>query len=616
MNAREQLIRRLERQRVFSALDAEIGCLMLQLDPDADPLLGLMAGTASLAIGQGHSCVPLAQVGDILAAATPPGVELPDVAGIETLREALDASPLVGHGDDLPASRRPLQLDAGDRLYINRYHRYECAVAADLRGRLAHRVPEGTWPVESLRRLLQRHFTLDGRAPDWQAVAVLTGLVSPLTVVTGGPGTGKTSTVLWLLAALLEQASAAGGPMPVIRLTAPTGKAAARLGESLRERLQAMDVDPAVREAMPTTASTLHRLLGVRNGSTRFHHDRDFPLGADVVVVDEVSMVDLPLMAKLLDALPATSRLVLLGDRDQLASVEAGNVLAGICRAAGAGGLSVARARRIANVTGWALPSSTAAGPFADAVIELRTSHRFDAEGGLAQLASCIRTGDAVGTLEVLADAQRANVDRIETTSEAAYVVEHCGAAFAALADCRDPAAALRQAARLRILTALREGPSGCVTLNAALEHWLRQRAGVPAASRWYPGRLVLITENDAGAGLFNGDVGIVMADGRGRLGVCFPAADGGVRSLPFPVLPAHDSAFAMTIHKSQGSEFDAVVIVLPRDDARVLGRELLYTAVTRARERVHLVAGERVLQHALARSSRRFSGLAERLSA
>jgi exodeoxyribonuclease V alpha subunit len=166
------------------------------------------------------------------------------------------------------------------------------------------------------------------------------------------------------------------------------------------------------------------------------------------------------------------------------------------------------------------------------------------------------------------------------------------------------------------VLTALREGPSGCVTINAAIEHFLRERAGVPARARWYPGRLLLITENDSGSGLFNGDIGIVLPTKDQRLAAWFPAIEGGMRSLPLSALPIHESAFAMTIHKSQGSEFDEAVIVLPREDARVLGRELLYTAVTRARQRVELVAGERALQCTLARSTQRFSGLAERLRA
>ena len=614
MSARDALLQRLRQQHVLRSLDAELGTLMLRLDPEADPLLGLAVAAASLALSQGHSCLPLTELDNVLAETAPAAVTLPPRTDLDGLRRVLRASVVVGSATHADA-HRPLQLDAGDRLYLRRYFAYERAVARNLRRCLALRLPETNWPVPALRALLQRHFTLDGTPPDWQALAVLTGLVSPLTVITGGPGTGKTSTVLWLLVALLEQAVASGTAMPRIRLAAPTGKAAARLGESLRERGAVMDLDDRVREAMPAEAATLHRLLGVRAGSTRFRHHRDHPLDADVVVVDEASMVDLPLMAKLLDALPEHARLILLGDRDQLASVEAGNVLAGLCRAAGEDGFSVARARQVERVVGAVVPSSPAASPFADAVVALRASHRFGSGSALARLAGAIRDGDPAAVRATLADVDSPQVNWERPTDAAAHVVTRCIDAFAALGADADPAAALREAARLRVLTALRQGPSGCVAINAALEHRLRQRAGVAAQARWYPGRLLLITENDVDSGLFNGDIGIVLPDVEGRPVAWFPALDGGVRSLPPSALPAHESAFAMTIHKSQGSEFDRVVIVLPHDDARVLGRELLYTAVTRARKRVELVAGERALQCALARSTHRFSGLAERLS-
>jgi exodeoxyribonuclease V alpha subunit len=434
MSAREAVLRRLERQRVLRPLDAELGALVLRLDPAAEPLLGVAAASASLALAQGHSCLPLAEFDEVLAAAAPAGAALPQPAGVEVLRAALRGSGLVGSAADADDARRPLQLDADDRLYLNRYFAYERAVAIDLSRRLSRRQPETDWQVAILRRLLRRHFTLEGAQPDWQALAVLTGLVSPLTVITGGPGTGKTSTVLWLLAVLLEKAHATGADMPRIQLAAPTGKAAARLGELLRERINQMDIHAAVREAMPTAASTLHRLLGVRAGSSRFHHDRDYPLAADIVVVDEASMIDLPLMAKLLDALPETTRLVLLGDRDQLTSVEAGNVLAGICQAAGEGGFSILRAQQIEKVTGCVVPSSPAASPFADAVIELRTSHRFGADSGLAKLAGCIRNGDLGATRAILDDKQVPNVSCTQPANEAAHVISRCGEAFAALA--------------------------------------------------------------------------------------------------------------------------------------------------------------------------------------
>ncbi len=612
--ARDGLIGRLQRLHALRPLDAELGRLLLRLDVAADPALGLAAAAASQAVAQGHSCLPLDQMAAVLAAAG--GSErLPPLPDAADLHGVLRASALVGGPGSPPHARLPLWLDAADRLYLGRHFHYEARVAEVLH-RLLAGPPHMTVDAAALRRRLSRHFHLEGKTPDWQAVAVATGLSSRLTVITGGPGTGKTTTVLWLLVALLEQAREEGREPPRIRLAAPTGKAAARLGESLRERLPEMDVDTSVREAMPSNASTLHRLLGVRAGSSRFRHDRAYPLDADVVVVDEASMVDLPLMAKLLDALPDRASLVLLGDRDQLASVEAGNVLAGICAAAGEGAPSPARAALLREATGFEVPSAPHAEAFADAVIELRDSHRFGADSGLGRLAALVRGGDTRAVLDGLARKAFAGVSRARTSSVAAHVLARSGETFAELAGMTDPACALAQASRLRVLTALREGPSGCHTINAAVEHFLRQRAGVPARSRWYPGRLLLVTENDPGSELFNGDVGIVLPVEGGRLAAWFPATDGGVRSLPLQALPAHDSAFAMTIHKSQGSEFDEVVIVLPHEDARVLGRELLYTAVTRARTSVHLMAGDEVLAATIGRSTRRFSGLADRLGA
>lgn len=609
--ARDGLLGRLQRLHALRPLDAELGRLLLQLDRAADPALGLAAAATSQAVAQGHSCLPLNRLSAVLEAGG--GRRLPPLPDAATLRRALRASKLVGGPDSPPRARLPLWLDAADRLYLGRHFHYEARVAEVL-CRLLADPPRMAVDAATLRRRLSRHFRLEGEAPDWQAVAVATGLLSRLTVITGGPGTGKTTTVLWLLVALLEQAREEGREPPRIRLAAPTGKAAARLGESLRERLPKMDLDASVREAMPPNASTVHRLLGVRAGSSRFRHDRAYPLDADVVVVDEASMVDLPLMAKLLDALPDRAALVLLGDRDQLASVEAGNVLAGICAAAGEGMLSPGRADRIRQATGFDVPSAPGAGIFADAVIELRDSHRFGADSGLGRLAALVRGGDTRAVLDGLAGETFAGVSRAQPPNVAAHVLARGGETFAQLAGNADPARALAQASRLRVLTALREGPSGCTAINAAVEHFLRQRAGVPARARWYPGRLLLVTENDPGSGLFNGDVGIVLPVQGDRLAAWFPAADGGVRSLPLQALPAHDSAFAMTIHKSQGSEFDEVVIVLPREDARVLGRELLYTAVSRARTGVHLVAGDEVLAATIGRSTRRFSGLADRL--
>ncbi|HEX7341148.1 MAG TPA: exodeoxyribonuclease V subunit alpha [Rhodanobacteraceae bacterium] len=610
---RASLLDRLEADGALRPLDAELGRLMHTLEPTADAALGLAAAVTSQAVAQGHSCLPLAALPDVLAMAMPGDKPLPALPDADALRAALKASALVGGPHTSAAARLPLWLDADDRLYLGRHFHYEARVAEVL-GRLAARPPCVGMDAASLRALLSRHYALDGAQPDWQAIAVATGLLSGLTVITGGPGTGKTTTVLWLLVALLEQATQAGREMPRIALAAPTGKAAARMRESIGKQMAQMALAPAVREGLAIDAGTIHRLLGVRAGSSRFRHDHHDPLDLDVLVLDEASMIDLPLMAKLLDALPEHASLVLLGDRDQLASVEAGNVLAGLCAAAGEAGMSPGRARLLHAATGFDLPVNAAAQALSDVIIGLRDSYRFKADSGLGQLSGLVRDGHAEAVVEGLREASFAGVTWATAPMPAAHVLAHVGARFATLADGNDPVAALACAERLRVLTALRDGPSGCVAINATIEAWLRQRLGVSSRTRWYPGRLVMVIENDVGSGLFNGDVGVALVDAHERLAVHFPSADGGVRSFPVQALPVHETAFAMTIHKSQGSEFDEVVLVLPPTDARVLGRELLYTGITRARHNVHLLATDGVLAASINRSTRRYSGLARRL--
>jgi exodeoxyribonuclease V alpha subunit len=613
MSVRDERLIRLQALGALRPLDVEIGYCLLDQEPGADPALGLLAAAASLAVAQGHSCLPLASLADVLGEACAEDTPLPALPDVAALRGALRSSRWAAPASDEAVA--PLLHD-DERVWLGRYFHHEGTVARVLR-RLLAQSPDAIDPA-ALRAALSPFFAWEPGEPDRQALAALTGLVSPLTVITGGPGTGKTTTVLWLLAAWIGLRLAAGESAPRIHLAAPTGKAAARLSESLRGRVADLPVDATVRAALPTSASTLHRLLGVRSGSTRFRHHGGYPLETDLVVVDEVSMVDLPLMARLLDALPDRARLVLLGDRDQLASVEAGNVLAAVCTAAGTGEVSPVRASLVEAVTGARVDMRETVPPFADAVVELHRSHRFGGDSGLGRLAALVRAGDgeavcrgleASAFTDVLLDTEAAR------RPQAALVERHLDD-VAALAACTDAGRALALSSRHRVLAAMRDGAWGSRAINAAFEQALRRRAGVDPDTRWYPGRLLLVTRNDYGMELFNGDVGVVLADDAGVLRAWFPAADGSVRKLALSALPECESAWAMTIHKSQGSEFDAVDIVLPPHDTRVLGRELLYTAVTRARGQAILIATPDTVRRTVGRSTRRYSGLAERLRA
>src|SRR5579875_1046358 len=516
------------------------------------------------------------------------------------------------------ASPRGLSREPGDRggLCLHRYWAYEHELAQDLAARAAAAEPVDE---ERLRADLARLFgPAGGDAVDWQRIATALAVLRRLCVISGGPGTGKTSIVVRILALLAAQA---GGRLRA-GLAAPTGKAAARLAEAVRTAKRRLALDAVVAAAIPEEAATIHRLLGPRSGSVSFRHDRANPLPLDVLVVDEASMVDLALMAKLVAALPPEARLVVLGDRDQLASVEAGAVLGDLCGPAP--GFSAAVAHRLTAVTG--VPVPAAAGrrsALGDSIVLLDRSWRFGAESGIGRLAAAINRGDAAGALALLADGRCPDVGWRPISADGDFrpaLEERALAGFepyiARIGAGADPAAALAAFAAFRVLCAHRGGPAGAETLNRRLEARLRARWSGSGRSPWYPGRPVLVTENDYELRLFNGDVGIALPDpaAGGALRVAFEAADGAFRRVPPARLPAHEPAWAMTVHKSQGSEFDAVLLVLPAEPSRVMTRELLYTAVTRARRRVEVWGEAEQLRAAVERPLVRSSGLRDAL--
>jgi exodeoxyribonuclease V alpha subunit len=415
-----------------------------------------------------------------------------------------------------------------------------------------------------------------------------------------------------LLALLLEQP---GGKTLRMALAAPTGKAAARLTESIRSAREALSTGAAIRGAMPEAAVTIHRLLGVWAGRPGFRHHAGNPLALDVLVVDEASMVDLSLMTRLVEALREDARLILLGDRDQLASVEAGSVLGDICERAGEMPWSARQAERIASLTG----EDVGAGGrdpngIADNVVLLRHSYRFAAGGAIGALAAAVNAGRADAVAEALHDnGEAVRIDphsNREPVPSSQYVES-----FRDLVAEGDPERALAGFDGFRVLCALRAGPAGVVAVNAAVEAALRQAGLVRGAGEWYQGRPVMITRNDYALGLFNGDIGICLPDSErdGEPMVWFRMAEG-LRPVSPARLPAHETAWAMTIHKSQGSEFDHVLLVLPETDHRLLTRELLYTAITRARRSLEIRSPAGILDAAVSRRIHRESGLAELL--
>jgi exodeoxyribonuclease V alpha subunit len=443
-------------------------------------------------------------------------------------------------------------------------------------------------------------------------------LLRPLPIVRGGPGTGKTATVVSLLACLLEQQ-----PTCRIALTAPTGKAAARMLEAIRSR--AHDLAPQVAARVPTDAFTIHRLLGVSRTGDTFRHHAGHPLPLDVLVVDEASMLDLALAARLLEAVPDGAKVVLLGDKDQLAAVETGAVFAEISADPS---LSEALAERLAAVTGIAAaaiaPAPTrAASALRDCVVWLVENFRFGLESGIGRLAALVNAGDADAAMAWLRASGDESVSWIEDAGRApapatmARIEEGYRPYVDALRAGRTPEAVFDAFDRYRVLCAEREGPRGVAGMNDAIAAWFRAALDHPldpgGRSPWYPGRPVMLLGNDYALRLFNGDIGIVLPARDGALQVVFRDAAGELRHVPPGRLPAHETAFASTVHKAQGNEHDAVVLVLPARASAVVGRALLYTGVTRARVRCTITSSADVLGEAIRAVSARRTGLQAR---
>jgi len=580
---------------VLGELDYQFSAGVARLAGEAndDVLLGLALTSRQTAAG--HVCVDLGAFAGARAtseAGEPIDLEFcwPELA---RWTESLRNSQLVSAGE----ARTPLVLDRHQRLYLYRYWEHEQRIAALLRERLG-------LSAEPIDRQLLR----DGLArwfgpltePDTQRDAALLALTQKTCTIVGGPGTGKTSTVARILALLTEQALRERSSGLICLLLAPTGKAAARLSDAIKNAKSRLACAPEVLAAIPEEASTIHRALGSRRGSvTRFYHDRETPLIADLVLVDEASMVDVALMRRLLEAVPPAARLILLGDRHQLASVEAGSVLADICGNGEHPGYATPLCERVTELSGLELPRSGAGDiGVIDSVIELTKSYRFSADSPIARFAGAVNDGKAALALSVLsagAGSAGGGEAALELESHADLdellrrLERHVVSKLKLTRGPREPAEALARLDEFRVLCAHKQGPLGVENVNQRLEAALERAGVIQGGARWYPGRPVLVTANDHQLKLYNGDVGLVLRTRDGALRVFFPAGGNSVRSLSPSQLPPHETVYAMSIHKSQGSEFTEVAIVLPRPESPLLTRELLYTAVTRARQRAVL---------------------------
>ncbi|MCD6271890.1 MAG: exodeoxyribonuclease V subunit alpha, partial [Deltaproteobacteria bacterium] len=557
---------------LFNSIDIRFANFIARISENNDPDILLGAALVSNVTGDGNVCLDLASfAGRALtemyqaeSAEKVPPVVCP---AISTWRKKLLSISAVGR----PGDYCPLIMD-DDRLYLYRYWEYEKKLADSIRSRVLSQSCNkvcGRIDSDFLQKTFAWLFPVQERTTDRQRAALLNVVFNNFTVITGGPGTGKTTVITKIIAAFL--ALAKGGRFKIL-LAAPTGKAAARLSESItafKEQIDYPDSIRHIRDAIPTETFTIHRMLGTIPNSPYFRHNSDNPLLADLVIIDEASMVDLALMSKLVQAVPDKARLVLVGDKDQLASVESGSVLGDICS-----------------------HGDTGASPIRNAIIDLKKNYRFSENSGIGKLSRCVKNGDAAGALAALKKGEGVIWEKInQAPAQSPYDIlelhdnlkESVLKGFSGFLETDDPDEAIAKLKAFKILSPVKQGPFGVFFLNRIAEQILSDEGLIKPNNRssdpWYPGRPVLITRNDYNLQLFNGDIGIIMpayGSKTDRLYAFFPDHSGGARRFLPWILPEHETVFAMTVHKSQGSEFDDVLMILPEKDTPVLTRELI----------------------------------------
>ena len=574
-----------------------------------DPRIRPAAYLLSKKLQEGHTCVP---VDNILSEELPFEHRwLPDPAGLPEL---------VGTPDSTP---KPFIRD-GHLLYFQRYHHYESQIIRHVVARASSSLQglqermAGLQKHQSLIASLSATYPLDGLLPeeqcDWQLVACLQALLSDFSIITGGPGTGKTTTLAKLLRIIY-----AINPATTVALAAPTGKASMRMYESLRQSAASFPEMQVLFDQLKP--STLHNLLGYKPGSIHFKYNSKNTLPCSWIVVDEASMIDVPMFAKLLDALDPQTRIILLGDKDQLASVEAGSLLGDLCaviatlnsmtpeRSSWINQFLTERERQI--------PAAYAAEEIpwlANHILQLKLSHRFKKRGAIGTLASCIIRGETAELKGILAENDGEGL-QFDNDYNPAVLEAFCKGYGDYIGE-TDILKALEKLNNLRVLVAVREGDRGLYAVNRQIEQILRQHKLLKPDREFYLNRPVMVTKNNYELNLFNGDVGILRPNAQGELRAWFLDSAGELRSILPAYLSDAETVFAMTIHKSQGSEFNQVMVILPEGtDNPLLTRELLYTAVTRAKQSVVIQATEETLLHTVTRSVKRISGITERIN-
>jgi exodeoxyribonuclease V alpha subunit len=606
-----RIINNLYYKGIIRDIDFQFGRFICGLCEKDDPDIFLGAALVSNANASGDVHLDLAAMAQKALFENQPGEPMAECPELSVWTEKLRCSVVVGK----PGDFRPLILDENNRLYLYRYWEYERKLADSILKRAQNDIHDIN--VVNLQESMTRLFPgCRDKGIDWQAVAAMTAALKRFCVISGGPGTGKTYTVAKILALLLEQ-----HPQQKldIFLSAPTGKAAARLSESIKKAKETLECRPEVIDAIPTETHTIHRMLKTIPGSPYFVHNEENLLTADVVVVDEASMVDLALMSKLVAAVPMNARLILIGDKDQLASVEAGSVLGDICNRNNVHGFSDNFRKKYQDIIrkklDIAIDSSKDRSVLQDAIVVLKKSFRFDDQSPIGALSRSVNDGDADKVLELF-KTQQVQISRqvIHDARDLAgrlskKLLDGCAEYLIS----EDPYYAFEQFNRFKILCAVNSGPFGVHAVNRLAEQILRREGLIQTDRDWYRGRPILVTRNDYNLSLYNGDMGITLpgpGSGSRDLQVYFAGSSGQPRRFPVYRLPEHETVYAMTVHKSQGSEFEDVVLILPDRDYPLLTRELFYTAITRARQSISVWGSEDVICNTLKRKIERTSGL------
>lgn len=599
-------LKNIQFQQSFAAVDQAVCTFLADRDPDASDEVLLAAALVSYKYRQGDVCLELQQESLDTLIQNFEDISMP--ASAELLQKLINSA-LVGS----PGDYKPLILENDERLYFHKLWNYEEELAQNILAKAAKKEHEldNYFPKEMLDQLF-----VGSKELNWQKVAAVSSLLNSLTVISGGPGTGKTTTVVRILALLYIQAKNKGDNLSVA-LAAPTGKAASRLKLSLSQIKSNFGLSKEILELMPDDAYTIHQLLGARRHTSKFKYDQDNPLPFDVIIVDEASMIDQALMSKLMNAMLEDTKLILLGDKDQLSSVEAGSVLGNICSVSN-NQITKERAQLLAGVS-QQIPGEHITGkpaPLTDNIILLQENYRFKEGSGIAMFSEEIKNGDLENALSILQNPSLSDISLqpISTITELnEMLVQFSEHYMNELANCESISDFFKVYASRGILAAHRKGPYGVEFLNTKIEQHIKRLNNISAYQEWYVGRPVMISNNDYRLGLFNGDIGICRKDDSGEYRIYFEK-EGAHISLAPSRLRNYDIAYTLTIHKSQGSEFDSVILLLPDSDSRLLSRELLYTGITRARNEVHIVGSEEVLKTAVTREIKRSSGLKHKI--